>query len=244
MKREVLCVLVVFLAGCLGGVPPVGSSDAPAYPDRPAPLSRDNALAYTTGYERAAEYRDQKEIGNRVELGCNSTLINETAAGFYIAAGCGTTVYGASGGVGNGGPGHGRLYFVNDTTTIRMTPRDAPERSSETTEKRGTAETTLYYSNFDGNDHALTTTLTYLGSTPPERVLRSTDSIDAQQGVEREDVPLRTGTYRITVRLDDGSTVTRRWAVSERSAWDSNALSVYVTPDGDLAVVDRPWIRV
>lgn len=253
-------VLLTVSAGCLGGTALEGSpstsdvsptndvsstGDVLAFPEKPTKLTDESVVEYARQYERAVTYRAVKEPNNRVSLTCNATVEAQTENGFYVRAGCAVTTH-SNGGVGSGGPGIGRAYFINNATTVPIPiakrfdrARDAIYRSQKDTENVAGAPD-LRILNFDTERHEVTVTLTYLGTTPPESAFESRYEVPAESGLEQGGVTLRKGTYRLRVRLENGTTATYRWNVTE----DTMVISVYIMRNGEIAIHTPSILRL
>lgn len=263
MNRTVLVVgslmLLALSAGCLGGVSPGNPSSAsddsphmetsvnvPESPEKPANLTTESVAEYAWRYERAATYEAVKNPDSRVvSLICNATVEHRTKNGFYARAGCANTIR-SNDGVGTGGPGIGRAYFINDTTTIRPEVEREFDRS-RTAAYKGPNESenvmgapNLRILNFDTEPHNVAVSLTYLGTTPPESAFENEYEVSAEGGVEQDTVTLRKGTYRLRVRLGNGTTATSRWNVTE----DTKLVAVHIMRSGEIAIRTPTGIRL
>ena len=251
MNRTVLIVgsLVVLTisAGCLGGAVLGGSSgdDAPSYPETPSELTNESVAEYARQYERTATYREVKKLDNRVNLTCNATVEDRTDEGFYARAGCAVTTR-SNGGVGSGGPGIGRAYFVNDSETVRVAPERVSDRSYAALYNGSKRSENLVSGpglrvvNFDTERHVAKIGLTYLDGSSPESAFEEEYKVSAESGVEQSTVTLRKGTYRLRVELDDGTAASYRWSVTR----ETDLATAHVTRSGEIALRTPSGIRL
>lgn len=233
-----VALLVVGTGYYLAGTPLV----APSYPDKPADLTTQTVEQYATEYERAETYRALSELGTRVSLTCNATVDRRTENGFYVIAACAATTRTLSG-VGSGGPVP-HPYFINTTTTIRIDAEHRPSLTQETiykpaNETEHVRPRGLKVVNFDSTGHRVGVTITYENTTVPETAFATSYRIAGHSGVEQDAVTIREGVYTVNATLADGTSDTARWRVLE-SNWWAGDITIYITPDGDLAISNSP----
>ena len=94
--------------------------------------------------------------------------------------------------------------------------------------------------NFDTEPHNATVDLTYLGTTPPESAFENGYEVSAESGITQDGITLRKGTYRLHVELEDGTTATYRWNVTE----DTRLVAVHVTRSGEIAIRTPSILRL
>lgn len=217
-------------------------------PDRPDELTPESVAAFVNRSEYVRTYNRSYEGMTRIDIACEARHTERTPAGFYLIAACGGSASNAEM-VADFGPTP-VPYFVDETTTIRVGDLDARSRSVTETYAAADPEENVNppnqsaagfrVYNFADRTHDLSVDVTYLNASRPERVLSTAYELRPRRGVRQERVTVRRGTYRIEARLDDGATATYRWTVDGSLGYSWAETAIYVTPDGELFVVELP----
>jgi len=144
------------------------------------------------------------------------------------------------------------LYFVNDTTTIRIEPTILRNILLKNAYKADNDSENLYSRaayqpvgfevlNFAAANHTPTVHITYLNDTSQPRIFAQTYRIGGHSGAIQRHVTARKGTYNISVRLATGETARFQWQLSEVQ---HRRATIIITPDGEVQIQYIPEPRI
>lgn len=224
-------------------------------PDPPDSPDATDALAFVREYERAAARNEIVEYAG--DAPARDPQIGDPAAAVVVAADSGIYLFGACSADARygerGGYGinrHEVPHFVGhdgshevggwsavvcDTAEEAHAAADAAENAVPPGEDPG-AELHLF--RFDGGEHAISVTVTYLDAGAPRRVFSRTiepspDGPDPAYEYVLANVAVRTGAYRVAVDVPERDRrTTVEWTLTDPDAVSWNGLSVFVDDDG------------
>lgn len=221
-------------------------------PEKPANLSGENVTGFVERTEYVHVYNQLRENMTDVSVRCKSNLTARTEHGFYVVAACAGSASNA-----NTVADYASTpipYFVNETETVRAGHADHRDRSvferyaaddpdeNVNPPNQSTAGFRVY--NFAPRSYSVSVHVTYLNASHSDDVLSTTYEVGPEAGIWQDGVTVRRGTYRIDAELGNGETTTYRWRVDGSSGYSWAETAIYVTPTGNVFVVELPVSEV
>lgn len=217
-------------------------------PEKPGNLTNESVAEFVKRTEYVRTYNRHREGMTEIGVDCEANVTERTDRGFYAVTACGG--WASNEGVVADFGSAPILYFVNETETVRVGRPESRHRTvNETYASDDPAENVnppnqsaagLRVYNLADRTHDLSVTVTYLNESNPERALSTVYELEPASGVEQADVTVRRGTYRIEASLENGETVTFRWTVDGSRGYSWAETAIFVTPTGELLVVELP----
>lgn len=217
-------------------------------PEKPNNLTRATVAEFVRRTEYVRTYNEYREGMSEISVDCEANVTERTASGFYAVAACGG--YASNENVVADFGSTVIPYFVNDTETVRVGRPDSLHRPvNETYASDDPAENVnppnqsaagFRVYNFANQTYTFGVTVTYLNESSPENAFEAHYELEPTAGIEQDDVTVRRGTYRIEAHLETGETLTHRWTVDGSHGYSWSETAIFVTPTGDLLVVELP----
>lgn len=221
-------------------------------PEKPDDLTNESVAEFVRRTEYVRTYNRHREGMTEISVDCGANVTKRTENGFYAVAACGgwasneevVADFGST----------AILYFVDETETIRVGRPESRHRPvNETYAADDPAENVnppnqsaagFRVYNFADRSRNVSVSVTYLNQSNSERVLSAEYGLEPASAIVQDDVTVRRGTYRIEVRLETGEMVTFHWTVDGSRGYSWAETAIFVTPTGELLVVELPIFDV
>lgn len=256
-RPHLLLGIVIFCAlsaGCLQlGAPgtPTETSSSPTLTPMPSPespqmLNQTTAVEYVRQSEHQLRYNDHLDENTaELTLNCSARPISAVDNGYYVVAGC----FGTERTVPPSNASHGGAvsdigptpvtYFVNETTIERIDyeTQKADQPTQTPPDDRISNARHLYISNFNQSAVKYNVTIVDVTNETPAQHSQYARTLDSHKGRKIVRVVEQTGTYRITVQIEQEEE-TYTWHVGSESK--VNGISISISPDGAVKIESQP----